>query len=130
MKYFLLIWISIGFLLICGCSQTTSRESKHFTEIVGKKSLTKVVFVDGRNGKRENLSKKDKIQAFHLLLNERQYKEMYNHDKTKGYIYNANLYYGNKQINVTFLREEIIINNIYYLMDKPISEEDIADLLK
>ncbi|WP_153017523.1 hypothetical protein [Heyndrickxia sporothermodurans] len=130
MKNFIIISVSLVLVLISGCSQTSSKGSKDFMEIVGDKSVSKIEVIDGRNGNRHTITEKDKIQQFIQLLNEKEYKEMENHEKTKGYIYKAVLSSNNKEFNITFLDNEIKINDTYYSLKKPIGEKDISSLIK
>ena len=119
--------IAFLFLLtLSGCTQTSSKE---FKEIVDVKSLSKIEVIDGRNGKRYSISDEDK-QQFVDLLNERIYKEMKHHEKTKGYINHANLFSDEKEFSITFLDDGIEINDIYYSLNKPITENEISDLLE
>ncbi|ETT86456.1 hypothetical protein MKZ08_11130 [Viridibacillus sp. FSL R5-0477] len=124
------IIVSIGLLLICGCSQTSSKESKGFMEIIGDISVSKIEVIDGRTGERHSTTEDENIEQFYQLLSEREYKEMKNHEKVKGYIYCAVLYSGKKDFNVTFLDDEIDINGTYYSLNNPILEEDIFKLLE
>ncbi|MGE7918289.1 hypothetical protein ACQKM9_04980 [Viridibacillus sp. NPDC093762] len=124
------IIVSIVLLLICGCSQTSSKESKSFMEIIGELSVSKLEVIDGRTGERHSTTENEKIEQFYQLLSEREYKEMKNHEKVKGYIYCAVLYSGKKDINVTFLGNEIDIDGTYYSLNNPIVEEDIFKLLE
>ena len=118
--------VAFVFLLtLSGCTQTNSKE---FKEIVDVKSLSKIEVIDGRNGKRYSL-KEDK-QQFVDLLTERIYKKMKHHEKTKGYIYHANLFSDEKEFSITFLDDGIEINDIYYSLNKPITENEISDLLE
>ncbi|MBL5872790.1 hypothetical protein HV417_04375 [Bacillus sporothermodurans] len=121
MKNFIMISISL-ILLISDCSQTSSKGSKDFIEI-GDKSVSKIEVIDGRNGNRHTITEKDKIQHFIQLLNEKEYKEMENHEKTKGYIYKAVLSSNNKEFNITFLDNEIKINDTYYSLNNPLGKK-------
>lgn len=114
-------------LLVGGCIQT---DSKEFKEIVGEKSLSKIEVIDGRNGKQYSITDEVKQQQFIDLLNEREYTEMKHHEKTKGYIYHAILSSDDKSFSITFLGDEIEINDIYYSLDKSISEKDISSILE
>ncbi|MGE7770856.1 hypothetical protein ACQKMK_09990 [Viridibacillus arvi] len=127
MKNYIIVFIVL--ILISGCSQTTSKESKQFIEIIGDISVSKIEVIDGRTGKRHNITENEKIEQLYQLLNEREYKEMKNHEKIKGYIYSAVLYSGNKEFNITFLGDEIDINSTYYVLNNPILEEDIFKIL-
>ncbi|MBS4198280.1 hypothetical protein KHA93_01220 [Bacillus sp. FJAT-49732] len=128
MKNSTIVLISIVILFICGCSQTST--SKDFMEIVGDISVSKIEIVDGRNGKRYSITEKEKIQQFIHLLNEREYKEIKNHEKTKGFVYASVLYCDNKEFYITFLDDEIEINDSYFSLNMPILEKDISNLLK
>lgn len=121
------IIVFLSFLLLSGCTQT---DLKEFKEIVGEKSLSKIEVVDGRNGKRYSINDEDKHQQFIDFLNERKYKEIKHHEKTKGYIYHANLSSDDTEYSITFLDDEIEIDDIYYSLDKSISEKDISKLLE
>ncbi|MEK4760353.1 hypothetical protein MHH85_08850 [Viridibacillus sp. FSL E2-0187] len=127
MKNYIIVFIVL--ILISGCSQTTSKESKQFIEIIGDISVSKIEVIDGRTGKRHNITENEKIEQLYQLLNEREYKELKNHEKIKGYIYSAVLYSGNKEFNITFLGDEIDINSTYYVLNNPILEEDIFKIL-
>ncbi|MEX3622662.1 hypothetical protein [Viridibacillus arvi] len=127
MKNYIIVFIVL--ILISGCSQTTSKESKQFIEIIGDISVSKIEVIDGRTGKRNSITENEKIEQFYQLLSEREYKEMKNHEKIKGYIYSAVLYSGNKEFNITFLGDEIDINSTYYVLNNPILEEDIFKIL-
>lgn len=127
MKNYIIVFIVL--ILISGCSQTTSKESKQFIEIIGDISVSKIEVIDGRTGKRHSITENEKIEQFYQLLSEREYKEMKNHEKIKGYIYSAVLYSGKKEFNITFLGDEIDINSTYYVLNNPILEEDIFKIL-
>lgn len=131
MRSFSRILISIV-LLISGCSQTqtSTKGSKDFMEIVGDISVSTIEVTDGRNGKLYSITEKEKIQQFNQLLNEKKYEEIENHEKVKGYIYKAVLYSDIKENHITFLDNEIKVNDSYYSLNKPILEEDISNLLK
>lgn len=121
------IIVFLFILLVGGCTQT---DSKEFKEIVGEKSLSKIEVIDGRNGKQYSITDEDKKQQFIDLLNDREYKEMKHHEKTKGYIYHAILSSDDKEVSITFLGDEIEINDIYYSLNKSISENEISELLE
>ncbi|MGE7931529.1 hypothetical protein [Viridibacillus arvi] len=123
-------FVSIVLLLISGCSQSTSKESKRFMGIIGDVTVSKIEVIDGRTGQRHSITKTEKIEQFYQLLNEREYKEMKNHEDLKGYIYCAVLYSGKKDFNITFLGDEIDINGTYYALNNPILEEDIFKVLE
>ncbi|MEK5482375.1 MULTISPECIES: hypothetical protein [unclassified Viridibacillus] len=86
------IIVSIGLLLICGCSQTSSKESKGFMEIIGYISVSKIEVIDGRTGERHSTTEDENIEQFYQLLSEREYKEMKNHEKVKGYILRCSIF--------------------------------------
>lgn len=117
-------------LLISGCSQTSTKGSKDFTEIVGDISVSSIEVTDGRSGKQYSITEKEKIQNFNKLLNGKKYKKIKNPENVKGYIYNAVLYSGKKENYITFLDNEIKIDDTYYSLDKPISVQDISNILK
>lgn len=113
-------------LIISGCTQTNSQE---FKEIVNVKSLSKIEVTDGRNGKQYSVTDEDKQQQFIDVLNERKYKKMKHHEQTKEYIYRAILSIDDRDFSITFLGDEIKINDIYYSLNKPITENEIFELL-
>lgn len=106
--------VFLSFLLLSSCTQT---DSKEFEEIVDEESLSKIEVIDGRNGKRYSINDQDKQQQFIDLLDERKYKEIKHHEKTKGYIYHANLSSDDTEYSITFLDDEIEIDDIYYSLD-------------
>ncbi|MGE7624733.1 hypothetical protein ACQKMD_17265 [Viridibacillus sp. NPDC096237] len=129
MKNLIVLSIFIVLLLISGCSQTSSKESKDFMEIIGDISVSKIEVGDGRTGERHSITEKKKIQQFNQLFNEREYSEIENQEAGVGYIYMAVLY-NNKEVHITFLDDEIKIDDTYYSLDKSILEKDISNLLK
>lgn len=117
-------------LLISGCSQTSTKESKDFTEIIGDLSVSSIEVTDGRSGEQFSVTEKEKIQQFNKLFNEKKYKKLENPEKVKGYVYKTVLYSDKKEYVVTFLDNEIKINDTYYSLNTPILEEDISNILK